>query len=251
MQGLLLCDLRDPAPAVRLARERGLGVELQYFYYPQALDEPARALAEHRVLLAGLAGPRAIHGPFIGLSAGCLDPLVREVTRRRLLEGLAIAGKLGAGHMVTHLGYIPHNGPQEEWLALAADFWRTLLPEVPEGIRIYLENMLEEGPEMQLALAERVGDPRLGLCLDLGHAHALSRRPVVEWIEALGERLAYVHLHDNRGAEDEHLPLGRGNLPLAEALAALERRAPRAIWALEAGAAPSLAWLQANGFLAP
>ncbi|MDD2912760.1 MAG: TIM barrel protein, partial [Candidatus Bipolaricaulis anaerobius] len=41
------------------------------------------------------------------------------------------------------------------------------------------------------------------------------------YVAALGERLVHVHLHDNRGERDEHLPLGRGSLPWRAAWAAL------------------------------
>lgn len=54
-----------------------------------------------------------------------------------------------------------------------------------------------------------------------------------EWIEALGGQIGYVHLHDNRGDEDEHLGLGSGTIPMREVCAALERQSPEAIWAME------------------
>jgi sugar phosphate isomerase/epimerase len=44
-----------------------------------------------------------------------------------------------------------------------------------------------------------------------------------EIIAAHGKRLRHVHCHDNRGGSlDLHLPLGAGNLDLAESLRALK-----------------------------
>jgi sugar phosphate isomerase/epimerase len=37
-------------------------------------------------------------------------------------------------------------------------------------------------------------------------------RGVRKYLEAFGDRLAHVHMHDNHGKEDEHLPLGKGNI---------------------------------------
>jgi sugar phosphate isomerase/epimerase len=36
------------------------------------------------------------------------------------------------------------------------------------------------------------------------------------WLEALGERLFEMHIHDNRGKYDEHLPVGDGNIRYEE-----------------------------------
>jgi sugar phosphate isomerase/epimerase len=58
--------------------------------------------------------------------------------------------------------------------------------------------------------------PSLGLHLDVGHAN-IGRRPeepnrVAELLDAFGDRLAHVHVHDNLGLDDLHLPLGAGSV---------------------------------------
>ena len=51
--------------------------------------------------------------------------------------------------------------------------------------------------------------------LDIGHANV---RPygqpnrLASLLEAFGDRIAHVHLHDNKGRYDDHLPLGVGTL---------------------------------------
>ena len=51
--------------------------------------------------------------------------------------------------------------------------------------------------------------PGLALHLDLGHANLWGRTPG-EYIRQFSHRLAHVHLHDNDGRRDLHLPLGCG-----------------------------------------
>jgi sugar phosphate isomerase/epimerase len=51
--------------------------------------------------------------------------------------------------------------------------------------------------------------------LDVGHA-SIGRRPeepnlTGELVEAFGDRLAHVHVSDNLGIDDLHLPLGAGS----------------------------------------
>ena len=65
----------------------------------------------------------------------------------------------------------------------------------------------------------QVDDPRLRLCLDVGHANAeLSHTPVMEWVEACGPYLRHLHLHNNAGGWDLHDPLERGTVPMEAVL---------------------------------
>ncbi len=60
--------------------------------------------------------------------------------------------------------------------------------------------------------------------LDLSHT-AVSGSDALETLEALGDRLAHVHLADGFGSnKDEHLVPGRGRQPCAEVLERLARR---------------------------
>ncbi len=104
---------------------------------------------------------------------------------------------------------------------------------------------LSASPMVLRGLANRIGSERVGICLDLGHAHIVAerRRTSLEaLIEPVLDTVTLFHLHDNLGARwqpngaesgvdplrlDLHLPPGRGTLPwerLAPALAA--HRAP-------------------------
>ncbi|MBE0461621.1 MAG: sugar phosphate isomerase/epimerase, partial [Candidatus Aminicenantes bacterium] len=51
--------------------------------------------------------------------------------------------------------------------------------------------------------------------IDVGHA-ALQGFDLIEAARSLGERLVHLHLHDNSGTEDGHLPLGRGVIKIKE-----------------------------------
>jgi sugar phosphate isomerase/epimerase len=57
-----------------------------------------------------------------------------------------------------------------------------------------------------------VGSPRLQLCFDPGHAALFSKVPVHRWAEAFGTGIGLMHVHDNRGQRDDHLPVGEGTI---------------------------------------
>jgi len=59
----------------------------------------------------------------------------------------------------------------------------------------------------------------LGVCLDTGHA-ALGQGPK-QWIDGLAGRIITLHLHDNDGTADQHLPPGLGVIDWDETLTAL------------------------------
>ncbi len=84
------------------------------------------------------------------------------------------------------------------------------------GVVVALENV-DEPPDVLRRALDEISDLRY--CLDVGHAH-LDRRADGGrlYLEALGDRLALVHVHDNHGGHgqegDEHLAFGRGTIDL-------------------------------------
>jgi sugar phosphate isomerase/epimerase len=65
--------------------------------------------------------------------------------------------------------------------------------------------------------------PALGFHLDVGHAFIENRmKGVKDYINALGDRLDHIHLHDNHGKKDEHLPLGMGKIDFRKVIKSLK-----------------------------
>ena len=76
-------------------------------------------------------------------------------------------------------------------------------------------------------LANRIGSERLGICLDLGHAHIVAehRHTSIEaLIEPVLDAVTLFHLHDNLGARWQPSGAESGVDPL-------EARPPPAAWA--------------------
>ncbi|MBO7632641.1 MAG: TIM barrel protein, partial [Lachnospiraceae bacterium] len=77
---------------------------------------------------------------------------------------------------------------------------------------IFLENMFDESPELLTRVADGLFDgPNFGVCLDLAHAF-LSEVPTDGWTEALFGSVRHIHINDNDGREDLHLPVGSGSM---------------------------------------
>ncbi len=110
---------------------------------------------------------------------------------------------------------------------------------------VCLENVLEPEPRLLTAIMGAVCDPRLRICLDLGHANTCaSHIPPEDWLRACAPYLSHVHLHNNQGGHDLHAALFDGVMDITGLLSMLETLAPQATCTLELMQdRPSLDWL--------
>jgi sugar phosphate isomerase/epimerase len=55
--------------------------------------------------------------------------------------------------------------------------------------------------------------PNLNFTLDIGHAFARGgMKDIEKFIKGFGKKIEHIHIHDNHGTSDEHLPLGEGKI---------------------------------------
>lgn len=153
----------------------------------------------------------SLHGAFIDVNPASGDPDFRELSRRRCRESCEIASALGAGNLVFHSSAFPflRGAYLENWAAGCASFYEELAERYP--VRIFIENAQDLDPIPLRKLMERLGSDSVSVCLDIGHIH-YSRAPVSQWFEELGDWVGYLHLSDNMGQFDDHLPLGKGSI---------------------------------------
>lgn len=89
---------------------------------------------------------------------------------------------------------------------------------------ICLENLcgINRSIDEILDIIERIGSPKLGICLDTGHLNLTKTTSQREFITKAGARLKALHIADNDGTSDQHLaPFGRGNVDFVEVMTAL------------------------------
>ncbi|HWQ58058.1 MAG TPA: TIM barrel protein, partial [Clostridia bacterium] len=113
-------------------------------------------------------------------------------------------------------------------------FWRELLASIPAEMMLCVENVMEAEPYMPAAVAKAVGDPRLRLCLDLGHANVCAKgTPAPAWVEEFAPYLAHIHLHNNDGGADRHAGLFDGALDIVSLMRQADALAPNATFTVE------------------
>ncbi len=147
-----------------------------------------------------------------------------EEHRRESVAAAAAAGgwlaRNGGGTLVLHTSFAASDWYPRRWGAFLSSM-NELLDRVPESTRLAVENTpLPSGrTDVILDIVARYPPGRVGVCLDLGHAHIQEN--VVSAIRETSDRLIHVHASDNRAERDDHLVPGRGSIPWGAVFAAL------------------------------
>lgn len=228
----------DLAEHLTVARQYGLGLELQEFSDPNVLDSDWRGLLDrYRHALKDFSGPLSMHGAYIDLVSGSPDLRLVALTRERYLHNLEIGRELGVQYIDFHANYLPlvdHPSYLPGWVERQVAFWSPLAEQAAQlGMVLLLENMWEPDPAIIVRILERIRSPYLRACLDVGHAVLYSHLPISAWIRELGEDLVYTHLHNNHGTTDEHLAFGDGVIDFPELLNSLRALPQPPLFSLE------------------
>lgn len=220
--------------AVNMARAYGLGLELNHICISENLDDDKIEKTKKEITRdIEQTGGRVplLHAPFTELCPGSIDHRAVEFAMDRLNEAYEVAAEFGIKKMIVHSGYMPWLYFKEWHLQKSLDFWRAFMADKPADLNLCIENVFEDEPYMLKDLAEQINDPRVGICLDIGHANVMTGKddlalgkalraevsgsavlPVQQWIGVLGSHIRHFHLHNNDGSKDQHNSLNEGAL---------------------------------------
>jgi sugar phosphate isomerase/epimerase len=221
-----------------LATLLATGINPEIFLPANTLDAliPEEATAVMNTLRG--AGIRStIHAPFMDLNPGSFEPLLRQATIHRFKQVLDAAAIIQPDVIVMHPGYDRwrYGDRQTDWLELALPVFELVDQRATEiGCKVAIENIFDEEPSVLKALVEAIDSPRVGHCFDVGHWNLFHTVSMAEWFAELGERIIHVHVHDNHGLSDDHLPLGDGMIDFDEYFRLMRRYSPDASYAIEA-----------------
>ena len=181
---------------------------------PQAVQEAAA-----RIDALGLEAYSS-HAPFADdIDISSLESGCREHALAEILRAVEAAASLGVHYFVIHPG--PENGdiPSREERMLRIENVCSILERVAArcsevGIQCVLENklphlMFGQSADLLWILTCLKGN-RVGACLDTGHAHLAGE--LYPLVHKMAPYLRLLHVHDNKGHGDDHLPPGDGRI---------------------------------------
>jgi sugar phosphate isomerase/epimerase len=197
----------------------------------------AGALEAHRLQLVSLHAPTSRDISVMRESGTPLS--ICEVERVRRVEAmdefkrvLDVADDLPYARLILHMGGSRETGDPRKRDAAFSTLEHLILHARHAGVTICVENTLSEmgDPTYLRAFVDETRLTGLRFNFDIGHAH-LAELPQDTRVEKsfapLRDFVSSVHLHDNHGEKDEHLPPYDGSIDWASAIKTLQS-APQA-----------------------
>jgi sugar phosphate isomerase/epimerase len=117
---------------------------------------------------------------------------------------------VGARYVTIHANWPPGMFTREEGVRFQTETLRKLVKSAKEfGLEVMYEpiDTDKDGLESVSEILRKV--PGLWLHIDTGHCNLHGRNPE-DFVRKFHKRLKHVHMHDNDGERDLHLPIGTG-----------------------------------------
>ena len=98
---------------------------------------------------------------------------------------------------------------------------------ITESREKFVNKAIEKG--MDKSTAQEKAEKLIGMTLDVGHLNiarkkGFSEKDLVKEVGEIAKHVKHVHLTDNFGYDDSHLPPGMGNVPFKDLLQELEKK---------------------------
>ena len=187
-------------------------------YYTRPFEEAKLLAAEEREI-AAREGIRIhqVHGPWP------TDDTSAEKRREKLFymeRAIRLTPVFGARYLIIHpdmpFGWDSEPDPAFAYETNMALFCALLPIAEEEGVILCIENMPMKAhaisrTDRMYEFVREVNHPNLGMCLDTGHANVFAD-DCGEAVRLIAPVLRTLHVHDNLGDRDSHLPPHAGTV---------------------------------------
>ncbi len=210
--GMMNNPARDPLREIQWVAEHGFGYIDLTLEHPKTgadvVDIPTVRMALDETGL-GVVGHTAWYLPFASPVPRLREAAIAEIES-------AFPHFVAAGAMLVNV----HPDPGRRTVGISVEqirdwnvvaFARLAASAQAHGLRLMVENIPEHFATVADLHALLDAHPTIGFHLDIAHAQVRGNR-THEFLTAFAERLVHIHLSDNSGRSDDHLPLGAGRL---------------------------------------
>ncbi len=184
-----------------------------------------------------------LHAPFSGFNPGSAKGRLQKTAHGMCQQSLRLAAIIKAKRIVFHPG-IPYQSSEKvlhKWLQNALLFWPEYIEQARQiGTQLCMENIYESSSTIYRQLFAELGSDHFAHCFDIGHWNIFAEEELESWFAALGPHIAHLHLHDNLGQHDQHLPIGAGNVDFSALFQQVKMLPTMPTMTLEAHALPDL-----------
>ena len=218
-------------PLLPIEKEIRLLKKMGFDFVEIAVEAPAtpEVLLEKKDkikrILSKLKMDAMIHVP-IFVSIADLYESIRNASQEEVLKSLDLAVEIGVERLVIHKGSARGLGKRLKDVVrrYEVEFFKRLTKKARElGLILLLENLdgLNEIEDLEFFFRRF---KKLKFTLDVGHANLFAKENrSIKLIRKFRRRLMHIHLHDNLGRRDDHLPIGCGNIDFLKIFKELKR----------------------------
>ncbi len=171
-----------------------------------------------------------IHSPFSYIDSASPNKDVRRMALVELVETFKIAKALDAKIVTIHAP--DYRLLLSEIFDAYVETISALWSEIKDyGVKLAIENTMQNYRQFN-KIIERLNNSEIAITYDVGHAN-LNGDPIKFLEEIPIEIIANVHLHDNFGSKDEHLPIGSGRIDFLGVLKTLFKEGYDGLFVIE------------------
>ena len=178
----------------------------------------------------------SIHAPFMDVNIASPQDQSRLNSIAQIKSSIDLANEIDAEAVVVHPGlisFLANKYFKKEVYEFANDSIKEIGDYAKDlGVLATIENM----PNFESMIYQNIVDlnqmlveNEMYMTLDIGHANHVGYAPD----EMIFDSIKHVHVHDNLGDDDTHLPLGEGSIDLKYIINTLESKNYDGIYILE------------------
>jgi len=208
---------KDIIKEIKLIKEMGFDFVEVGIEGPGAMpDMLIKKKKQIRKLLKEFNTPAIAHTMWYA-DIGTPHDTIKKAWLKQCKKLIKTAKKLGIGQITFHLickgMFIYTKKSRKQVFNNFVKSYRELVKYGKKyGVKVTVENGVELGStgEINYVLSKVSG---LGFLLDIGHVNVNGGMKGIEkTIKKFGKRIDHIHVHDNHGMSDDHLPIGRGTI---------------------------------------
>ena len=178
----------------------------------------------------------SIHAPFMDVNIASPQDQSRLNSIAQIKSSIDLANEIDAEAVVVHPGLISFLA-NKYFKKEVYEFANQSIKEIGDyaknlGVMATIENMPNFEPMIYQNIADLnqlLVENEMHMTLDIGHANHVGYAPD----EMIFDSIKHVHVHDNLGDDDSHLPLGEGSIDLKYIINTLESKNYDGIYILE------------------